>query len=87
MHDPRARVGAACAQWLCVAVACVAWAAVAAAATEEAVVARHQYCIVGAGPAGLQLGYFLKKDNRCGASPCSCLGVCTHVCMFACTFA
>ena len=24
----------------------------------------HDYCIVGAGPAGLQLGYFLKQAGR-----------------------
>lgn len=25
---------------------------------------KHEYCIIGAGPAGLQLGYFLSKVNR-----------------------
>ena len=24
----------------------------------------HEYCIIGAGPAGLQLGYFLQKAQR-----------------------
>ncbi|XP_002731137.3 FAD-dependent oxidoreductase domain-containing protein 2-like, partial [Saccoglossus kowalevskii] len=24
----------------------------------------HQYCLIGAGPAGLQMGYFLEKANR-----------------------
>ena len=24
----------------------------------------HDYCIIGAGPAGLQMGYFLGKGNR-----------------------
>ena len=24
----------------------------------------HDYCIIGAGPAGLQMGYFLQKANR-----------------------
>ena len=24
----------------------------------------HEYCIIGAGPAGLQMGYFLEQDNR-----------------------
>lgn len=24
----------------------------------------HEYCIIGAGPAGLQLGYFLSKADR-----------------------
>uniref|UniRef100_A0A914WN39 Uncharacterized protein n=1 Tax=Plectus sambesii TaxID=2011161 RepID=A0A914WN39_9BILA len=24
----------------------------------------HDYCIIGAGPAGLQLGYFMKRSNR-----------------------
>ena len=25
---------------------------------------RHQYCVVGAGPAGLQLGFFLQQAQR-----------------------
>ena len=24
----------------------------------------HDYCIIGAGPSGLQLGYFLHQNNR-----------------------
>ena len=24
----------------------------------------HDYCVVGAGPAGLQMGYFLERANR-----------------------
>ena len=24
----------------------------------------HDYCVIGAGPAGLQMGYFLEKANR-----------------------
>ena len=24
----------------------------------------HQYCVIGAGPAGLQMGYFLKSAER-----------------------
>jgi NADPH-dependent glutamate synthase beta subunit-like oxidoreductase len=24
----------------------------------------HEYCVVGAGPAGLQMAYFLHKSNR-----------------------
>jgi len=27
-------------------------------------VEHHEYCIVGAGPGGLQLGYFLQKAGR-----------------------
>ena len=30
----------------------------------EGEIEAHEYCIIGAGPAGLQLAYFLSKSNR-----------------------
>ena len=47
---------------------CLAWLALAASAADAAEPAHHahQYCVVGAGPGGIQLGYFFKKAQRWG---------------------
>ncbi|XP_065194035.1 FAD-dependent oxidoreductase domain-containing protein 2-like [Sycon ciliatum] len=36
----------------------------AASSNDAAIKSKHQYCIIGAGPAGLQMGYFMKKARR-----------------------
>ena len=36
----------------------------AASSADAAIKSKHQYCIIGAGPAGLQMGYFMKKARR-----------------------
>ena len=37
---------------------------VVAAQQENQTVNYHEYCVIGAGPGGLQMGYFLKSSKR-----------------------